>query len=203
MGRGAVVAAKSGPCRRRDVVLSASCGQFGTVTDDSPLLIQKLRLQRGWSQEQLAEIAGLSVRTIQRLERGQTPSAESLKALAAVLEVDFGALREAHMTPTVPPTSPGVAPSAAPGVSADEALALKHVRKLKAFYLHAAQYVVIIGFLAIVNRFTTPRYLWVGWAALGWGLGLALHGLRVFNKIPFLNGDWEKRQVEKYLGRKL
>ena len=26
------------------------------MTDDSPLLILKLRLQRGWSQEQLAEI---------------------------------------------------------------------------------------------------------------------------------------------------
>ena len=71
------------------------------MTDDSPLLIQKLRLQRGWSQEQLAELTGLSVRTIQRVERGQNPSAESLKAIAAVLEVDFGALREAHMTPTM------------------------------------------------------------------------------------------------------
>ena len=83
------------------------------MTDDAPLLIQKLRLQRGWSQEQLAEVAGLSVRTIQRIERGQTPSAESLKALAAVLEADFGALREAHMTSS--------APSGTQGVSADEA----------------------------------------------------------------------------------
>jgi transcriptional regulator with XRE-family HTH domain len=38
------------------------------------MLIQKLRLQRGWSQEQLAELSGLSVRTIQRLERGQQPA---------------------------------------------------------------------------------------------------------------------------------
>jgi NADPH:quinone reductase-like Zn-dependent oxidoreductase len=30
-----------------------------------------------------------------------------------------------------------------------------------------------------------------------------LHGLQVFDKIPFLNADWEKRTVEKYLGRKL
>ncbi len=49
------------------------------------MLIQKLRLQRGWSQEQLAELSGLSVRTIQRLERGQPASVESLKALGAVL----------------------------------------------------------------------------------------------------------------------
>ena len=178
------------------MVLSAACGQFGAMTDDAPLLIQKLRLQRGWSQEQLAEIAGLSVRTIQRIERGQTPSAESLKALAAVLEVDFGALREAHMTPAA-------SPSSAQGVSAEEALALARVRELKGFYMHVVQYVVIIAFLAVVNLLTSPRYLWVGWAALGWGLGLAMHGLRVFDKIPFLNGNWEKRAVERYLGRKL
>ncbi|MBR0868021.1 transcriptional regulator with XRE-family HTH domain [Bradyrhizobium diazoefficiens] len=50
------------------------------------MLIQKLRLQRGWSQEQLAQLSGLSVRTIQRLERGQPASNESLKALGAVFE---------------------------------------------------------------------------------------------------------------------
>jgi hypothetical protein len=43
----------------------------------------------------------------------------------------------------------------------------------------------------------------VGWAALSWGLALALHGLLAFDRIPFLNGDWERRAVEKYLGRKL
>jgi transcriptional regulator with XRE-family HTH domain len=37
------------------------------------MLIQKLRLQRGWSQEQLAELSGLSVRTIQRLEGDKLP----------------------------------------------------------------------------------------------------------------------------------
>src|SRR5262249_15070002 len=145
------------------------------MTDDAPLLIQKLRLQRGWSQEQLAAVAGLSVRAIQRIERGETPRAESLKALAAVLEVDFCALGEAHMTPTSPLTD---GPSATPGVSADEALAFARVRKLKGFYFHVCQYVVIIGFLAAVNLLTYPRYLWFVWAALGWGLGLAMHGLR-------------------------
>jgi len=39
--------------------------------------------------------------------------------------------------------------------------------------------------------------------AIAWGLGLVLHGLRTFDKIRFLNADWEKRTVEKYLGRKL
>jgi transcriptional regulator with XRE-family HTH domain len=162
------------------------------MTDDSPLLIQKMRLQRGWSQEQLAELTGLSVRTIQRVERGQNPSAESLKAIAAVLDVDFGALREAHMTATVNQA-----------VTADEALALARVRKIKSFYIHVIQHVVIIGCLAVANVVTYRGYVWVGWAALPWVLALALHGLQAFDKIPFLNGDWERRAVEKYPGRKL
>ena len=36
------------------------------------MIVRKLRIQRGWSQEQLAELTGLSVRTIQRVERGQS-----------------------------------------------------------------------------------------------------------------------------------
>ena len=52
------------------------------------MIVRKLRLDKGWSQEQLAEISGLSVRTIQRIERGQKPSLESLKALAAAFETD-------------------------------------------------------------------------------------------------------------------
>jgi transcriptional regulator with XRE-family HTH domain len=60
------------------VALNASCCHPLFMTDPSPLLIQKLRLQRGWSQEQLAELTGLSVRTIQRIERGQNPSASIL-----------------------------------------------------------------------------------------------------------------------------
>ena len=158
------------------------------------MLIQKLRLQRGWSQEQLADLSGLSVRTIQRLERGQTASVESLKALGAAFEIDFSDLKEPDMSTVT---------SQSQSVHADEALAMAHVRKLKGFYMHLALYVIIISFLAVVNLMTYRHHLWFIWSALGWGIGILLHGLRVFDRIPFLNGDWERQQVEKYLGRKL
>jgi transcriptional regulator with XRE-family HTH domain len=161
------------------------------------MLIQKLRLQRGWSQEQLADLSGLSVRTIQRLERGQTASVESLKALGAAFEIDFSDLKEPEMNTTMNPATTSQA------VSADEALALAHVRKLRGFYIHLAQYGIIVGFLAIVNLLTSRQYFWVMWVALGWGIGVLFHGLRVFDKVPFLSGEWERRQVEKQLGRKL
>lgn len=155
------------------------------------MLIQKLRLQRGWSQEQLAEVSGLSVRTIQRLERGHPGSLESMNALAAVFEIDLNRLKEPAMdTPRsdLPP---------------DEALALAHVRKVKSFYVHLTQYLIVIPILAGINLYGYPQYLWFVWPALGWGMGVAAHGLSVFNAVPFLNGDWERRQVEKHLGRKL
>jgi hypothetical protein len=123
---------------------------------------------------------------------------ESLKALGAAFEIDFSHLKEPEMNSTTSqPATTGQS------VSADEALALAHVRKLKGFYIHLAQYVVIVAFLAVVNLFVSPHFFWVLFVALGWGVGVLFHGLRVFDKVPFLSGEWERRQVEKHLGRKL
>ncbi|HGP5185940.1 TPA: helix-turn-helix domain-containing protein, partial [Vibrio cholerae O1] len=57
-------------------------------------MIKKLRERKNWSQEQLATMSGLSVRTIQRIESGNKASIESLKSLASVFEVDISKLLE-------------------------------------------------------------------------------------------------------------
>jgi len=44
------------------------------------------RNSRAWSQSQLAEVSGLSLRTIQRIEKTGVASQESVKSLAAVYE---------------------------------------------------------------------------------------------------------------------
>ena len=54
--------------------------------------IKQRRLEKGWSQEELARHSGLSTRTIQRIENGQTASIESLKCLAAVFETSVDSL---------------------------------------------------------------------------------------------------------------
>ena len=52
--------------------------------------IALLRKQKGLTQEQLAERAGVTVRTIQRIESGETiPRAYTLQNLAKSLEVEF------------------------------------------------------------------------------------------------------------------
>jgi len=57
-----------------------------------PTEIRRLRELHAWSQERLAEIAGLSVRTVQRVERGGGASLETRMALAAAFEVAPAAL---------------------------------------------------------------------------------------------------------------
>ena len=161
--------------------------------------VQKLRLQKGWSQQQLADLSGLSARTIQRIEQGQSASVESLKSLAAVFEIDFSTLQEPTMNAHA--SAPSL-PSAAADTSHEEALAFHHVRKLKGFYGHAIQYVLVVGALAIFNIWRQPQHLWFLWVAFGWGLGLLVHAARIFNWGP-LGPAWEKAQVEKRLGRKL
>ena len=56
--------------------------------------IKQRRLDKGWSQEELARHAGLSTRTIQRIEGGQKAGLESLKCLAAVFETSISELMQ-------------------------------------------------------------------------------------------------------------
>ena len=156
------------------------------------MLVQKLRLQRGWSQQQLAELSGLNVRTIQRIEKGQEPSVESLKSLAAVFNVEFSTLKEQGMDNVISETQ-----------SAEEILAFNQVRKLKGFYIHLAQYVLVIALLTVINALTTPNRWWVQWVIMGWGIGVFFHWLQISERFSLFGSKWEKEQVEKRLGRKL
>lgn len=58
------------------------------------MIVKKLRLQRAWSQEHLAELTGLTRRTIQRIEHDQKPSLDSQQALASVFEVSIETLAQ-------------------------------------------------------------------------------------------------------------
>jgi len=49
--------------------------------------VKTLRLAKGWSQEQLAEISSLGVRTVQRVEKDGVCSLETRNSLASALEI--------------------------------------------------------------------------------------------------------------------
>jgi transcriptional regulator with XRE-family HTH domain len=65
---------------------------MGTKLNPDGIKIRTLRVQRGWTQEQLAEIAGISLRTIQRAEAANSAAFETIRAIAAAFETDFDQL---------------------------------------------------------------------------------------------------------------
>ena len=153
------------------------------------MIVRKLRLQRGWTQEHLAELTGLSVRSIQRLERGQTGSLETMNALAAVFEVDRSLFKPGDNP--MPNDSP---------ITADEENAIQYVKGVKDFYGHIFMYML---FVAVFGYFLGFKHPFILWGSIGWGIGLIVHGLNVFEVINFLGPNWEKKQIEKRLGRLL
>lgn len=74
--------------------------------------LRSLREQRGWSQEQLADVSGLSARTIQRVEATGEAALETRMALAAALELvpaDLLAAAQAAPADVLPPVHATVA----------------------------------------------------------------------------------------------
>ncbi len=58
-------------------------------------LIKELRIQKGMTQEELAEKTEVSTRTIQRIENGEVdPRAYTLQSIANALDVEFGLFLE-------------------------------------------------------------------------------------------------------------
>jgi XRE family transcriptional regulator, regulator of sulfur utilization len=153
------------------------------------MIVRKLRLQRGWSQEQLAELAGVNVRTIQRIERGTKMSLETRSALASVFEVDVSTLEPGatQMTENVQVTS-------------EERQAIEFVKGVKEFYTHLAIYLVFAILYSVMFGLGNPI---IFWGIAGWGVGVIVHGLNVYEVINLFGPRWEKRQIEKRLGRKL
>ena len=47
----------------------------------------------------------------------------------------------------------------------------------RAFLIHLAVYALVVAICAAVNLWLAPQNLWFIWVALGWGIGVAAHGL--------------------------
>ena len=105
------------------------------------MLIRKLRLQRGWSQEQLAELCDLSVRTIQRLEKGDSAGVETYKSLASIFEVNLLELRqqqERSMNKQL-------------NISNDEHRVIVQVKEIKGLYSHLVSFVMVVTALTLLK----------------------------------------------------
>ena len=152
------------------------------------MIVRKLRVKRGWSQSQLAEMAGVTTRTIQRIEQGHRPSMETCRALASVFEVDLSLLQpgdeQMHNETEL---------------KADEQQALLYAKRMKEFYEFLITYVVLAAVFLFIFHGESVVYI----VFAGLGVGLIVQGLIAFEVVTFLSPEWEKRLVERKLGRKL
>jgi len=48
---------------------------------------------------------------------------------------------------------------------------------MRAFVIHLGLFVVVVSVLAALNLYRNPDHLWFVWVFLGWGIGVAAHGL--------------------------
>ena len=124
--------------------------------------LRQMREERLWSQEQVAEIAGLSTRTVQRAESGGAASAETAMSLAAAFDVRPAALR----------------------CEKGEIDGAEHAEKAAqlrlSFHIHLATFIFVAGLLIAIDLTGTPDRIWTPWPLIGWGIGVAAHGLASF-----------------------
>ncbi|PCH75654.1 MAG: histidine kinase [Flavobacteriaceae bacterium] len=79
--------------------------------------------------------------------------------------------------------------------------AKEKVKQLKEFYTHGIVYVCVITFLIILNLIVSPRYLWVVFPMIGWGIGVFFHGLSVFNVEVVFGNKWESQKIKEFMDK--
>ncbi len=142
--------------------------------------IKAMRLKRHWSQEQLAEMSGLSIRTIQRIENGENAGLESLKSLAAVFETNIvDSDKKAEMEQ----------------IKKEEA----YIEKIKGMYGLIALAIINTG-LVLFNAIKDPS----NWGSffvflISWIVILVAYYFEAFG---FFGEEWKRKMINKKFGKK-
>ncbi|MCW8943742.1 MAG: 2TM domain-containing protein [Sedimenticola sp.] len=138
--------------------------------------LKQKRLERAWSQEQLADISGLSTRTIQRVEQGGTASLETLKSIASAFDTDVSLLQSR-------------AENAAPLVEATSTLAVEQEsmsasdnreNRIAKFHRHLIIYLVVNPGLFLIDIMTSSDSLWFYYPLFFWGIAIAIKGFLAY-----------------------
>jgi hypothetical protein len=77
--------------------------------------------------------------------------------------------------------------------------AKKQVKEIKGFYGHLTSYLLVMIVLIFINLKFSPQYLWFIWSLLGWGIGVLVHAVMVFNIFSFIGRDWEARKIKEFM----
>lgn len=141
-----------------------------------------MRLERHWSQEQLSEMSGLSIRTIQRIENGENAGLESLKSLASVFETNI---------------EDSDKKAESERIRKEEA----YIQNVKGFYkLLGLAIVNLILFLFIAINNSNSEGWWVFiYMLIAW---IAFLGIYSFISFDFFGEEWKKKKIKKKFGYK-
>jgi transcriptional regulator with XRE-family HTH domain len=142
--------------------------------------IKKVRLERHWSQDQLAEMSGLSIRTIQRIENGENAGLESLKSLAAVFEINI--------------------------IDSDKTQEMEQIRKEEAyvqningFYKLLALAILSLVAPSIIAVNEASNWIIFLWILRSCGVILGIYSLNVFD---FFDDQWKSKIINKKFKKK-
>jgi len=114
------------------------------------MVIKSLRLKNGWSQEKLAELSNLSLRTIQRIEKDDNASLKSLKQLASAFNLELNQLQEMLQS------------------KKSKKIEQDKVKKDTEITI----FILVNLLLFIINIATSTKHLWFIYPLLGWGIPL-------------------------------
>ena len=144
--------------------------------------IKKMRLERHWSQEQLALMSGLSIRTIQRIENGENAGLESLKSLASVFEINITDSDKKEEIEQFRKEE-------------------EHVQNVKGFYgfLALAIFSLVVFFIiALFDSDSEGWYLFF-YMLIFYALALGVYYLDIFD---FFGEEWKRKIINKKFKKK-
>ncbi len=121
--------------------------------------IKRWREERQWSQEHLAELAGIGLRTLQRVEKGEGASRDTLMALAAAFDVDVSALC--------------IDPEVEASTLASEKMSKGFRAARLGLFIHLISYA--LGMVVFAAISLGEGYFVMKWPALWWTVGAASH----------------------------
>jgi transcriptional regulator with XRE-family HTH domain len=118
--------------------------------------LKMLRIQREYSQEELASLSGLSTRTIQRIEKDSKASCESITALAKAFKLEVPEFEEYLY----------------PSLNIQEEVTNSNNDGFFNYLLNnkkTIRFILINILLIIINLVTNYENLWFPYILIGWG----------------------------------
>ncbi len=78
--------------------------------------------------------------------------------------------------------------------------AKQRVEEEKGFYGNLIAYCIVVPSLSILNYWIDQwEFPWFLFSALGWGIGVFFHAVKVFKWNPIMGKDWENRKLKQFM----